>query len=389
MTRLTEGLISKSECSKLEIVGVYFFWTAFLFELVYMVFRKCDYYLPQERIWIYGLVVCYLVKIACTKYTRNEWIAIIILLGISAMALLVSGNDSYFRILVFVIASKGIKRDAVFQGMWMSFFLMFLCVSGRCLLGISGTLGETMDYGRGGIETRYRFGFSHANQLHYYLFCLTAIYLWVNRKHVDWKNYVVLTCGNIYLFYLTHSRTGAGIIFLVILGFALMQYSYRLRESRWIYFMGYLLEGSVLLSSILAVSIDFESNLYLNKIDSLLTGRMHWAWYNLNELTPQLFSSRTDLGPVDMGIVRQAYGNGIAFVVLYAIAVIGLIYYSEREKTWADFIMLCAVICYTLIESNPATNPFPSQLLLCGLLVDRWYCLFQPKQNDRTENGYE
>ena len=384
MKKLTKRLTSKSECSKLEIVGIYFFWVAFLLELVYMVFRKCDYYLPQEKIWIYGLVLCYIIKIACTKYTRNEWITIIVLLGISAMALLSSGNDSYLRILTFVIASKGIKRDTVFQGMWMSFFLMLLCVSGRCLLGISGMLGETMDYGRGGIETRYCFGFSHANQLHYYVFCLTVIYLWMNRKHLSWKHYVVLACGNIYMFYLTRSRTGAGIIFLVLLGFALMQSSQKLRESQWIYRTGYLLEGIVVLCSILAVSIDFESNPYLNRIDSVLTGRMHWAWYNLNELTLQLFSSRVDLGPVDMGIVRQAYGNGIAFVILYATAVIGLTFYSEQRKVWADFIMLCAVICYTLIESNPATNPFPSQLLLCGLLVDRWYCLFQHKQNDRN-----
>ena len=110
MTKLTKGLTSKSEYTKLEITGVYCFWAAFLFELVYLVFWKSDFYLPEENKWIIGVSCLYIVKILCTKYTKKEWCMIALLALISLLAYCTVRNIDYFRILVFVVASKEINR---------------------------------------------------------------------------------------------------------------------------------------------------------------------------------------------------------------------------------------------------------------------------------------
>lgn len=373
---------SKSECTAVEMLGICCFWVAFLFELVYLVFRKSDFYLPSEELWILGTMVLYSVKILCTKYSKKEWIAIGIAALISIVAYVTVKNMNYARILVFVMASKGIKRDTVIEFTGLSVFCMTTLLAVRCLLGIQGTLVDIGEFGRGMTEMRYRFGFSHANQLHYASFCMTAVYLWVKRGQLSWKQYFLLLVTNTALFCLTRSRTGAMTCYLMIIGNALMQYSKKLRECNWVYVFGYVALTGVTIAALIGRFVDTDHVLYpyLWRIDMMLTGRWNMA-YRYSPRPLQLFSNRSG-GRMDMGLIMQANANGIVMTILFLFATIGLIHAIKKEKRGAELVFLLATLLYILTENQQALLGWPSQSFVVLLLVDQWYRMFSSRQMD-------
>lgn len=384
MTRLTDELSSREKLSTAERIGVYCFWAAFLFELIYLVFRKSDFYLPAENTWIMGVSCLYVVKILLTKYTKKEWCVIAVLALISLLAYCTVQNVDYFRILAFVVASKGINRRTAFELTGISLICMTLLLVVRCLLGIQGTLVDIGEFGRGVTEMRYRFGFSHANQLHYTVFCIIAIYLWVRKDELTWKQYFLLLVSNTALFYLTRSRTGALTIYLMIMGSALMRYCRRLRESNWVYYLGYMALAGVAGIALIGRFVDTDHVLYpyLWKIDMALTGRLNLA-YRYSPRPLQLFSNRSG-GYTDMGLVMQANSAGIMMTVLFLLAILGLTHSIAKNKEEASFVLLLATLLYILTENQQALLGWASQSFVVLLLIDQWYCLFSKR---RAEDG--
>lgn len=376
---------SKSECTAIEMLGICCFWVAFLFELIYLVFMKSDFYIPKEDIGILGMIALYLVKIACTKYTKKEWIAIGIAALISIIAYVTVKNMNYARILAFVVASKGIKRNTVIELTGLSLFCMTTLLVVRCLLGIQGTLADVGEFGRGVTEMRYRFGFSHANQLHYAVFCMMAVYLWVRREKLNWKQYFLLLVTNTALFYLTRSRTGALTCYLMIVGSAMMRYSKKFRECNWVYIFGYVALAGVTIIALIGRFVDTDHVLYpyLWKIDMALTGRWNRA-YQLSPRPLQLFSNRSG-GGTDMGLVMQANANGVVMTILFLIAIVGLLHITQQERRWADLILLLATLLYVLTENQQALLGWPSQSFIVLLLVDHWHRMFS-RQRVEEEN---
>lgn len=378
---------SKSECTAIEILGICCFWVAFLFELIYLVFMKSDFYLPKEDIWILGMIALYLVKIACTKYTKKEWIAIGIAALISIIAYVTVKNMDYASILSFVVASKGIKRDTVLEFTGLSLFCMTALLTVRCLLGIQGTLVDIGDFGRGITEMRYRFGFSHANQLHYAVFCMMAVYLWVCREKLNWKQYFLLLVTNTALLYLTRSRTGALTCYLMIVGSALMRYSKKLRECNWVYILGYMALAGVTIAALIGRFVDTDHVWYpyLWKIDMALTGRWNLA-YSTSPRPLQLFSNRSG-GRTDMGLIMQANANGVMMTILFLVAMIGLLHGIKREKEWASLVLMLATLLYILTENQQALLGWSSQSFVVLLLVDQWYRMFSRQRVDEEHEA--
>lgn len=384
MTKLIKGLTSKSACSKLELVGIYCFWAAFLFELIYLIFCKSDFYLPNENKWILGMTCLYVVKILFTRYTKKEWCVIALLALVSLLAYCTVQNVDYFRIIVFVVASKGINRQTAFELTGVSLICMTLLLVVRCLLGIQGTLVDIGEFGRGITEMRYRFGFSHANQLHYTVFCIIAVYLWVKKEKLTWKEYFLLFVSNTALLYLTRSRTGALTIYLMIIGSMVMKYGKKLRESNWVYNLGYVALAGVTGIALIGRFVDTDHILYpyLWKIDMALTGRLNLA-YRYSPKPLQLFSNRSG-GYTDMGLIMQVNSCGVMMTILFLFAMVGLIYAISKNKDGASFVLLLATLLYILTENQQASLGWASQSFVVLLLIDQWYCLFSEK---RPEGG--
>ncbi|MDO4514820.1 MAG: hypothetical protein Q4B72_12405 [Lachnospiraceae bacterium] len=374
MKKLIRGLTTQNSIDFVELIGIFFFWAAFLFEVVYLIFRKSDFFLPQEAYWLAGLIGCYLIKIICTRYSKGEWIAIAVAMVIGTAAYLTAHNMDYLQALLFVAASKGIKRDTALRLVGMSLYCMTALLVVRCLIGVQGKLFDSGDFGRGIEEIRYRFGFSHANQLHYAVFCMMAIYLVVKRGSLTWQHYFLLLVTNTAVLYLTRSRTGALICYLIIIGNMMIQYWRRLHEYSWIYLLGYIALAGVVGIALLGRFVDTGRYSLLTKLDDVLTGRMNLA-YSTSPRPLELFSNRSG-GTTDMGLVMQANSQGIAMTILFIVAIVGLIHELSREREGYEYVLLMATLLYVLTENQQAMLGWASQSFVILLLIDRWYRLF-------------
>lgn len=364
---------------KTEDIGVVCFYLAFIYELVLRVLEKNDIFFQYEQIGWGMALACYLLKILCTKYTKKEWIMIALFGVISVIALATCGNIAYLTIALFVIASKGIDRRNVMTLTGMALFCMTILVMVRCLLGINGTLVDVANFGRGGDEMRYRFGFSHANQFHYAVFCIMAVYLWLQKTKANVCQYLVLLIVNTAVFYLTRSRTGAGLCYLMILGNIAMQYCKTLRNSKLVYKCGYAIFTTVVIFAVIAVRVNTDNYPLLWKLDMMLTGRFNSAY---RTLTPYHlgFIANTDWGQTDMGLAMQAYQLGLLYTIIFVLLIYGLLRKIEHEKKASDYILLLAVIGYIFTENQQAIGRTPSESFIWLLLIDQWYCLFRKER---------
>lgn len=358
-----------------EYIGIGCFYLALLYELTLRIFEKSDLFFQYDRIgWIIALI-CYVIKIICTKYTKREWIVIAVLGAVSGIALLTCGNLAYLTIALFVIASKGIDRRMVMTLTGMALFCMTMLVMVRCLLGINGTLVDVANFGRGGDEMRYRFGFSHANQLHYAVFCIMAVYLWLQKTRANIWQYITLLVVNTSVLCLTRSRTGALLCYLMIFGNIAMQYCKVLRKSKIVYWCGYVVFTIVVIFAFIAVRVNTDNYHILWKIDMMLTGRFNTAYRTLTPY-PLGFIANTNIGQTDMGLAMQAYQFGLLYTIVFVILIYGLMRKAKREQNPSDYILLLAVIGYILTENQQAIGRTPSESFIWLLLVDQWQNLF-------------
>lgn len=374
MNRLTRKLVSKDDLPLLELIGVCFFWVAFLFELVYLVFAKSDFYLPHEEYWHYALTTCYCVKIACTKHSKREWIIIAVLLSIGAIAFVYCGTVVYFRVAAFVVASKDINRDSAIELVGMSLLCMSLLLMARCFCGIQGTMADTFDYGRGIVETRYRLGFSHANQLHYFFFCIIACYLWSKRNSFRVMNGIVIILVNTFFLSLTHSRTGAILCYLLVIGYFVMCYCKKLQNQKWIYSIGYCVILAICILAVVSVRMDVDGHWLLEKLNDVLTGRVFLAHYLRKEQFGLFLNQH--VGGTDMGLVILAYSDGLMMAILFVLAIVGLIRQSQQKSDGVQYVLILAILGYIITENQQASAEWVSRSFVWLLLIGQWNTMF-------------
>ena len=386
MTKLTKFLFSDENITLLEMIGGYFFWIGFYFEIIYLVFRRCGMDLPLETYWLRGVALCFCIKILFTKYTCSEWVFIVGLCFTGIVGYFMSGMDVFFRTTVFVLSSKGINRRSAVKSLWITLIISAILYIVRGFWGIGGPIVDIRDYGRGAIETRYCLGFSHPNGLHYSMFAIMALGLWLYQRQFSWKWYLVLIGLNTILFYLTKSRTGSIVAYFMLISCLLFKYCNYLRECTWSYSIGYLLIAGVCMLSGIAVSIHAEWGLFpmLVKVNRMLTGRLGYAYESLHNQKISLFSMQgLDFSYVDMGLLNQIYTFGLLYSILFVMAEIGLLYKNGKEKQYVEYFLICSIIIYMGIESIQTSSLYPTQIFIWILLINQWNKLFRVS-NKRT-----
>lgn len=376
MKLLNRVLFSEEDMSTMEKIGGYLFWLAFFFEIIYLIFKRIDYDLPLETYWLRAMTVCFGIKVLCTKYTKKEWVIIIAggLLGI--VAYYFSGRDILFRMYAMVVASKGISRDTALKTLYISLLFSFgLCIV-RGIMGIGYPIVDVRDYGRGGVEARYNFGFSHANMCHYSFWVVIAVGTLLLKEKVKWWYLVIAEVLNVLLYLFTISRTG----FLVSSFFIIMVLVGMGVKEKWfdnlVLFGGVSTQIVVCVISWLAAKYGIGGNfnnllLLLNK---LLTGRVAVAGWTCVDYQLRLFSNQ-NLPYVDMGYVKMAFNDGLICCFLYILLTMLLLVRCWQNHRRNEAIFLITLILYNFIESVQASNIYSTQSFLMILLVDTWYYL--------------
>lgn len=349
-------------------IRTFIYYAAVLIELLLMIYEKTDLPLSSPRLMFRLTFLLTILVVLLTQYSLKQWIVLILTFGFTFLCYKITGNNDLLRFAMFVAASKDVNLDKLSKSYLMVTLAGFLGIALCASLGAFGNLALTYDYGRkAGVETRYVLGFGHPNALHGALFAVIILFIYVIEKRrpaISGIGRLVTYCGalllNVFMFFLTDSRTGLVITCFAILLAIVLHYAEKLRNSRFTYIVGAAVVAFSVGFSVWAAAISEHAkdkgSIY-KKLDRILTGRI-WSLFQDTRTHKGTLATWTLFGNefsgnsfFDMGWVRMFYWYGIipSCLILALIAVI--IYRVYKKRDYATLILLVTISVYTIIEA--------------------------------------
>lgn len=353
---------------KIESVGKFLFCVTLCIELGIVIVDKSAYTNPIEgQLFRVTFLLC-MAKIALTKYSLKEWVAMVVFFMLGAVSYFATGRNEILRIVAFVIAAKDINLKTMMK---VTFYTTLAGVLALMLLSLTGVLGwiyMDANYRDMGIERRYCLGLGHPNALHCMIWALLTLGIYLYFEKLKWYHYLLLEALNMGVYLLTDSRTGmlaaTATVFLGLL-FCLFP---RLRGAKWLYGMG---AAGVLLCvgfSVLVAWYGCELPI-LEKLNRPLTGRIFWSNYFCAASDWTLFSVPQHDQYLDMGYIRLFYWYGIVPAVVYILLKLVQLRYAFQKKDAAALLVITMFALYTVFEAHAVSEYLArnySLMLLCG-----------------------
>ncbi len=366
-----------------EKIGNILFTIAILLEVLIMMTDYSAITLPLRGRVAQLAFVLFGCKILTTEYSKKQWI-VIILLGILGCVSYFTCDEEYvLRAIVMVLAAKDIDVKKTIQIVLVGTLAGTVLIIGLSCVGLLGKLVDVKDFGRGGVETRWKFGFSHANNIHDILWYVTALYVFIKGKSCNWKHYIGITVLNVGLFFFTVSRNGLIATQLLIFACAFFHYFPKTQKRVWPYGFGMLGLAACIVLTLLGGLYCAACTEYLNTLDRVLTGRLEMVWEYAPASSWKWFPEDRSLSYVDNGFASVLFSYGIIIGVAYWILMLYILYKFYKEENGIGLAILVTTIFVTFMES---TFIF-SVSLLCNplylLLFDGW---FQLRKTDRFPN---
>ncbi|NDO50907.1 hypothetical protein FMM75_16380 [Lachnospiraceae bacterium MD335] len=381
--------MNTDKMEKIEQTGMICFWLAFVTELVIVMVDKSAYINPIEgQLFRITFLLC-CIKIAVTKYSRDEWICILLFGAVAFVSYLVNERDETVRLVAFVAACKGVdlrKMLRVAFGITLAGSVILFALSG---LGLFGEFKITANFGRGEypsiIETRYCFGMGHPNAFQCMLFMMITLCLYLDAERMKWHHFLLLEFINYFSFRYTDSNTGFLVCTAVIAGVMLMKYCKPLRKSRTIYLLGALFVIGIVVFSAIGSHTGIENEL-INRLDTILNGRFKFAHKieasRLENWLP--FASAANEEYFDAGFIRLFYWYGIIPGVLYVLMNLYLIYQSFREQDYTLVVIVAGYTLFTIMEAHLISF----YILRNYLFIWLGYYWYQPFAKRQCFEGY-
>lgn len=338
----------------------YIFFGAIIIHLLIMCVEFGNFSVPfRGRLLQIAFCLCGL-KILMTYYTKLQWI-VMLLLGIVGTISYVFTREKYvLYVLVLVFAAKAVDMRKILKVVLYTSIVALIAVAACSALGVGGQLVDVRDYGRGAIESRYCFGFGHANNFHSAVWYIVSIAIWVYKDVLDWKHYTIMTVGNIAIFCLTVSRTGFIATEMIIILGVLYRYAAKvIYDNVWIYIAGGVAYFTVIALSIAAITICGWDGYgpVLGFVDKLTTGRVMLAYKYARLQWWHIWSRSGVENPIlDNGFVALGINFGYVVCIVYIAFVAYLLYITAKNKNGILFALVLINIFYTYMENSFVLN---------------------------------
>lgn len=371
-----------------EKIGAVCFWTGLMVELLIVVVEKSAYTNPLESQLFRLTFLLFCIKIALTKYSKGEWLAILLTGAILLVSYLVNERDEAVRVVAFVAACKGMDVRKVMKAVFWTTLAGCVALMALSVTGIYGAVSVTADYGRGGMETRYTLGMGHPNALHCMLWLVVVLAVYCNADRMKWYHYAAFFAMDVVLYTFTKSMTGVIVWALFLAAAFAMRYSKTCRENRAAYLFGAAVVLGCVVFSMMGSHIEntYETpDSLMHKFDKLLNGR-YQSCYAVEAARLEnwkLFASPENTEYFDAGFVRLFYWYGIIPGMLYIGMNFYLLYQGYKKKDAVMLVMIVSFSIYNLMEAH-----FISEYLLRNyLLVLMGHYWYQPFEICRPETG--
>ena len=341
---------------KQERLGEAAFGLGIFIQLLIMVVGYGEWEMPFRGRLLQAAFVLFCIKILVTYYSKKQWIMMTALGIVGAVSYLFTKEEYVVSVVVMILAAMNIDMKKWCKRIWLMAILVTIVTAVLSVIGIGGVPVDIRDYGRGGEEARWCFGFGHANNFHGTVWYLTALFVYLFFEKMDWKQYALLTVGNIILFYFTISKGGLIAVQLVIIAACLLRYWKDLRNQAWIYVCSFLAILGVFGISMVSVSIEWSRSSILLFLDRIFTGRINLAYQYANISTWKWISSAGELGVVDNGWVTVFFNYGYLIGFLFLLFHVCLIYKTWKEKNAVLLILVMTCVFYTFMEATYTVN---------------------------------
>jgi len=374
---------------RLEKTGSICFWLALVIELLIVIVDKSAYINPIEgQLFRLTFLLC-CVKIAATKYSRDEWLCILFFGAIAFVSYLVNERDETVRIVAFVAACKGVDLKKMLKvTLWLTLAgsIILFVLSG---LGIFGDFKITANFGRGEypsiIETRYCFGMGHPNAFQCMLFMMITLCLYLYTERMKWYHFGLLELVNYASYCYTDSNTGFLVCTAVIAGVMLLKYCRPLRKSKTIYLLGALFVIGIVMFSAVGSHTGIENEL-IDRLDTILNGRFKFAHKieaaRLENWLP--FASAQNTEYFDAGLIKLFYWYGIIPGILYVLMNLYLIYQSFQKEDYTIVVIVAGYMLFTIMEAHLISF----YILRNYLFILMGYYWYQPFAEKGRYEGY-
>lgn len=346
----------------LELFGQLCFWIAIITETLMVLIDKSAYINPYEGI-LFRLTFClFCLKILATKYTRKEWLAMIIVGLIAVISYLVNDKDEIVRVVALVAACKGIEIKKITKVLFWETLVGCTIIAGLSVFGIYGEPAMTAYFGTNSateqiIETRYILGMGHPNALQCMVLMITVLGMYTYIDQMKWYHFVLAFLFNLGIYSLSDSNTGiiAGILF--IFGVVVMRYCKPFQDNKWIYLCGVGILLFCVVFSVLGVALEVSENTrdtMMFRIDTLLNGRFQttYAFEDARLVNWKLFSAPENTGFFDPAFVRIAYWYGSVPFLMYLLMNLYLIKIGYKKKDYVLFVIVLTFAVYSIMEAH-------------------------------------
>ena len=358
-----------------EKIGNILFVAAIVIEVVIMMTdHMSSFTLPLRGRFAQLAFVFFGCKILTTKYTKKQWIAIIILGLLGTVSYFTMGDEYVLRAVVMIIASKDIKRELSYNIIFIGALAGTIIIIGMAALGLAGKLYEIKDYGRDGIEQRWCLGFNHANNVHCMFWYITAMFVCVRKSIKGIYHYLILLVADVLLYMLTASKTGLIATAILVIVTACSHYFKKLNAAKLPYLFGALAVTACTVISIIGARYSCFESSFCARLDGFLNQRLNMSHDYAYLLKWKLFPEPRELGKaVDNGIASFGYLYGIVILALMIGSIYWIILKAYKEKSLV--LMTLAVTCTFVwfMESTFVINASLLCTLIYILLFDRWY----------------
>lgn len=368
-----------------EWLGSIAFYIGLVIHLLLMAVGYGDWGIPFHGRLMQIAFLFFCVKILLTYYSKAEWLAMILLGGLGVLSYVGTGDEYVVSVIVMIFAAKNVDMRRVCRLIFCTALAFTVVTAVLSLLGIGGVPVDIRDYGRGGEEARWCLGFGHANNLHGTVWYLTALAVFLFFEKMDWRHYLLLTAGNLVLYYFTISKGGLIATQLVIVAALLLRYIKPLVEQAWIYWCGVLGIVGVFLISMVSVSVEWTTSSVLRLLDRLFTGRINLAYQHAHISMWKMISCAGEFGDtVDNGWVTMFFRYGYVFGILFVLFHLYLVYRAWKGKNGILLVLVITCVFYTFMEASYTVN---SSYLLSNLCYIAAMFFMAEKEELKNESG--
>ncbi len=320
-------------------------------------------------------LLCMAVKLCISQYNTRDIITIAIIMGLTGISYLASGDKGMFLYGLMIIGMKDISIRRVFKvglATWSAAFSGLLLYSFMNLYDSPYKVHDKLGLGR---IFRWGLGYSHPNVLHISYFVLTIFIAYVLGKKISWKTVLWLFLGNCIVFLYSISYTGFAIVAIFLLGILYVKKKEKLTGIERILEEGGLFVcGGV--SLILPVILS-ENNKIFRLVDKVLNNRLNLARLFLTRENVNLFGKKlekivTAQFTMDNAYVFALIAYGIVLFATIFMLYSALIYIYGKEQRNIEIIIILCILFAGLTEPFLFNTSFKNvSFLFAGELLFR------------------